>query len=133
MHFSPNAPATRDLLARLIEETERACAPEASTDVDAFDQMLVRRGELLDALERSVHALFDASRTGGRAMPHPDRRALLELAKELERANGRLAHGVRIERDLVGAAIAAVDRPDAIASSYNAVTPTELPHLDLRR
>ena len=130
--FSAHADVARDLLIRLLEETERARAPQVAANIEAFDKVLADRGEMLEALERSVQALATASMKARSAGNPSARASLLELASELERANAQLVDSVRVERDLIAAALAAADRPDAIATRYAGPVP-ELPQFDLVR
>lgn len=57
--FTAHEAVARDLLARLLEETERA--REVATDMEAFDSLIALRNEMLEALDRSVLALAAAA------------------------------------------------------------------------
>jgi hypothetical protein len=123
----------RSLLTRLLEETERVNATEVGENIEAFEHVLAARGQMLEALERSVQALAAASLQARSSTNDGSRKSLLELASELERANTALMHSVRAERDLIAQALAAASRPDGVATMYGAGPPSALPHLDLRR
>lgn len=129
--FTAHEAIARDLLARLLEETERA--REVATDMEAFDSLLAARSEMLEALDRSVQALAATAQQARGAGTTAARETLIGLANELERANTTLMHSVRAERDLIAAAIAASDRPDTIASRYSGSAPTEVHRLNLIR
>jgi hypothetical protein len=131
--FSPQEAVARDLLVRLIDETERARERGAAADVDSFDELLTARADMLESLERSVHALALAAHQVRNAGASPARETLIDLAAQLEKANTSLMQSVRAERDLVAAAIQASDRPDAMASRYAGSAPTEAPRLNLIR
>jgi hypothetical protein len=133
MVLSPQETVVRDLLARLIQETERAGERDPATEADSFDAVLAARSGMLEALERSVQALAATAHQVSKAGASRARERLIELANELERANTSLLHSVRAERDVIAAAISASDRPDAIASRYSGSAPSEAPRLNLIR
>lgn len=131
--LSVHETATRELLARLLHETQRASAQDVGTHMEAFESVLAARSEMLEALERSVQALVAASHQTRNSGATAARETLIVLASELERANTSLMHSVRAERDLIAAAIIASDRPDTVASRYAGPVPEEGHRLNLVR
>lgn len=120
----------KSLLMRLLDETERARDQKILTQAEEFDTLLDSRSELLEELERSVHALAQASDYATRTRALTSRESLIALASELARANTMLMDSARAEQAVLAAAIAAADRPDAVASRYGQAVPREAPHLN---
>jgi hypothetical protein len=133
LEVSSHETAARALLAKLLEETERVREHEIVTDVSAFEKVLDARAEMLTALEQSVQMLVASAKLSRTTGPTAARHALIDLAKELERANTSLVRSVHAERDLIASAISVTDRPDRMASRYAGATSNETHSLNLIR
>jgi hypothetical protein len=128
--FSAHETVASELLIRLLGETERARATMLAGDMNAFEKILAARDELLEDLERTVQSIATASHSVPAPAAHE---ALVKLGAQLEEANASLTHGIRAERDLVAATLAATRRPDGVASRYAAAAPIEAHRLNLIR
>ncbi|MEO8620960.1 MAG: hypothetical protein ABI625_07835 [bacterium] len=133
LEFSKHETVARDLLAKLLEETERVREHEIVADPSAFEKVLDARAETLQALEQSVQMLVASTKLTRSGGPTAARHALIDLAKELERANAGLVRSVTQERGLIAAALTATDRPDRMASRYAGSASAEAHSLNLVR
>ncbi|MEO8562957.1 MAG: hypothetical protein ABI601_12820 [bacterium] len=131
---SSNELVAHALLTSLLEETRTSTASKLAENPEAFGDALSVRGRTLDLLEQSVHALSTSDlrdRSGGHRASACD--SLLELASELARANTTVLNDLCVERDRIGAALAAAGRPDGMAAMYGDSAAFAGPHLDLLR
>jgi hypothetical protein len=133
LEFSKHEAAARDLLAKLLEETERVREHEIVANPSAFEKVLNARAEMLQALEQSVQTLIASEKLTRAKGPTAARHALIGLAKELESANTNLVRGVAAERNLIAAALTVTDRPDRMASRYAGSASAETHSLNLVR
>jgi len=133
LEFSTHETAARDLLAKLLEETERVREHEIVANPSAFDKVLDARAEMLQALEQSVQTLVASAKLTRTTGPTAARQALIGLAKELETANASLVRSVAAERSLITAALTITDRPDRMASRYTGSASAETHSLNLVR
>jgi hypothetical protein len=117
---SPEAVAAR-LLLRLVEETGRAHAFADAGDGESLNTVLQARREMLDELDRAMQVLNAPSPHAGtgQSAVSPTRLELAKLASDLDRANAGLLRRVQAERSTLSTALAAIDRPDGVASAYS--------------
>lgn len=130
----PDVAAGR-ILTLLTEQSAEAQALAASGDGTALQELLETRRVMLEELERTVQALGAEKRRSSVNFPpiSVHREQLLEMAKELERANARLLATARAECLSIAAAIKELDRPDSVASAYAGATGGETRRLDFVR
>lgn len=117
--------AARTLLDRLAEQTSRAGDAVRAEELDGLLALLDARDAMVDALAGIGAAI---GRTG---QPAAARDELVARTSELQRANVALMQRVQRECDRLTGAIAALERPDAVAGAY--ASPLTTSHLDLRR
>ena len=132
---APDVAAGR-ILALLTEQTAEAQALAAAGDGTSLQDLLEARRVMLEELKRTVHALGAEKQRSARSARPPisvHRERLLEMAQELERANGQLLATATAECLSIAAAIRELDRPDDVATAYGAAGEHEARRLDLVR
>ena len=130
----PDVAAGR-ILALLTAQSDEAQALAAAGDGSALQALLETRRVMLDELERTVQALgAERQRSASNRPPMSvHRERLLEMARELERANNELLATATAECLSIAAAIKELDRPDGVASAYANAAGSEPRRLDLVR